>query len=78
MSDQWWSWIVTIIGLIGFYLAGRKIWWSWYVNIANQVLWLVFAVVTEQWGFLLGIPLYLWVFGQNAYKWTSEHLAYKE
>jgi hypothetical protein len=73
LSDQYWSWIVTIIGLIGFYLAGRKIWWSWYINIANQLLWTIFAVATEQWGFLLGVPLYLFVFIKNAYSWTKEH-----
>lgn len=67
------DWVVTIIGVIGFYLAGKKVWWAWYVNIANQVLWLIFAVVTEQWGFLIGIPLYMSVFIKNAVDWTKEH-----
>lgn len=67
------DWLVTIVGVVGFYLAGKKVWWAWYVNIANQVLWLIFAVVTEQWGFLIGIPLYMSVFVKNAYDWTKEH-----
>ena len=67
------DWIVTIIGLIGFYLAGERIWWAWYVNIANQILWAIFAIATQQWGFLLGIHLYLFVFSKNAYSWTKEH-----
>lgn len=67
------DWIVTTIGLIGFYLAGKKVWWAWYVNIANQILWGIFAIATQQWGFLLGIPLYLFVFSKNAYSWTNEH-----
>jgi xanthosine utilization system XapX-like protein len=37
MSDQYWNYIVTFVGLIGFYLGGKKIWWAWYVNIANQM-----------------------------------------
>lgn len=73
MSDQVWSWIVTIIGVIGFLLSGNKVWWSWYVNIANQILWIIFALVTKQYGFLVGVPLYLSVFGRNAYSWTKEH-----
>ena len=75
MTDQTWSWVLTIIGLAGFYLAGKKIWWAWYVNIANQVLWFVFAVTTELWGFLLGTFAYLFVFIKNAYIWTKEHYA---
>ena len=67
------DWVVTIIGVIAFYLAGQKVWWAWYVNIANQVLWAIFAVVTEQWGFLIGTPLYMSVFMKNAYDWTKEH-----
>lgn len=67
------DWVVTIIGVIGFYLAGQKVWWAWYVNITNQLLWGIFAVVTEQWGFLIGIPLYMSVFMKNAYDWTKEH-----
>lgn len=70
---EWWSWALTFIGLAGFRLARDKIWWCWYINIANQFLWLAYALVTEQWGFLVGIPFYLWVFGDNARTWTRDH-----
>lgn len=72
MGDQWWSWALTLIGVTGFWLAGRKVWWCWYVNIANQVLWVSYALVTGQLGFLLGVPIYLTVFGRNAYRWTRD------
>lgn len=71
--DQWWSWILTAVGLTGFILAGRKVWWSWYVNIACQGLWYAYAIVTEQWGFIVAATAYTFVFSQNAYKWTKEH-----
>ena len=73
-----WDWIVTGVGLLGFWLAGRKIWWAWYVNIANQVLWTVYAIVTEQYGFLVGSAFYTWVFVGNAVRWTREHRAEAE
>jgi len=73
MAGQWWSWAVTAVGLIGFYLAGKKVWWCWYVNIGNQVLWTFYAVLTRQWGFLLGVAFYLFVFTKNAITWTREH-----
>jgi hypothetical protein len=68
-----WPWILTIVGCVGFKLAGAKVWWAWYINIGNQILWAAYAVVTEQWGFLLGIPIYLSVFVPNAIRWTREH-----
>lgn len=68
-----WSWVLTLIGCAGFFLAGRKVWWAWYINIGNQVVWAAYAIVTRQWGFLVGIPVYLSVFIPNAIRWTREH-----
>lgn len=74
MSDeQFWSWVVTFVGLAGFVLAGRKVWWAWYVNIANQALWVIFALVTGYYAFLIGTAFYLIVFTRNAYLWTKDH-----
>ena len=73
MTDQWWSWVIFAVGLAGFFLAGKKIWWAWYVNIANQVLWTAYAIVTQQWGFLVATGFYFFVFSRNAYLWTKEH-----
>ena len=78
MSDQLWSWALTLIGVSGFWLAGRKVWWCWYINIANQILWTTYALVTQQWGFLIGVPIYLSVFVPNAIRWTREHHASKK
>lgn len=67
------SWIVTVLGLLGFWLAGKKVWWSWYVNIVNQLAWVVFAVVTDYYAFLVGTAFYFVVFTRNAYLWTKDH-----
>lgn len=72
MNDLW-SWVLTLVGLAGFYFAGRKVWWAWYINIANQILWLAYSIVTQQWGFLVGVFFYTAVFVKNAYEWTQEH-----
>jgi hypothetical protein len=69
------DWVVTAIGLTGFFLAGQKVWWAWHVNVANQALWAVYAVATEQWGFLVGVAVYTVVFARNARRWTAEHRA---
>ena len=76
MDAQWWSWILTAVGLTGFFLAGRRVWWSWYINLACQGLWLAYALVTGQYGFIVAAAAYSIVFTQNAVKWTREHRAH--
>lgn len=72
------SWIVTIVGLAGFWLAGNKVWWAWYINIANQLLWVAFALVSGYYAFLLGTAFYLAVFIKNAYQWTKDEIARRD
>lgn len=67
-----WSTSLTAIGLLGFWLAGRKVWWCWYINIANQALWFAYAIATEQYGFIAAALFYTWVFTKNAIQWTRD------
>lgn len=68
-----WDYILSLAGVAGFILAGKKIWWAWYINIAAQFIWLAYALVTKQYGFLIGTVIYFAVFIKNAYDWTKEH-----
>ena len=77
MNDQIWGWLLSLIGVVGFILAGKKIWWAWYINIFNQIVWTAYAVVTEQYGFLVGVVVYTIVFVKNAKMWTQEHIKEK-
>ena len=73
MNDHYWSWLLSVVGVAGFILAGRKIWWAWYINIACQILWFAYAIISDQLGFLVGAFFYTAVFVRNAYLWTKEH-----
>lgn len=73
MIDQWWSWVVTLVGVTCFFLAGNKVWWAWYVGLIGQFLWFAYSIATEQWGFLIGAFLYTFVYLRNAIRWTREH-----
>jgi hypothetical protein len=75
---DFWSYVLTAVGVTGFYLAGRKVWWCWYINIANQILWTIYSITTQQWGFLFGVLVYLLVFVPNAIRWTKEHYLKKK
>lgn len=69
------SWITLVIGVLGFWLSGKKLWWSWYVNLANQAIWFLFAIISGYYAFLVAAIFYTIVFTRNAYLWTKEHYA---
>lgn len=71
----WWSVVLTAIGVLGFWLAASHVWWAWYLNLFNQVIWLTYSVLTQQWGFLGGVLVYTVVFTRNSIKATREHRA---
>lgn len=77
MTDpgQVWSWVLTLVGLTCFLLAGRKVWWAWYVGLAGQGLWLAYSLITWQIGFLVGVVAYTVVYTKNTIAWTREHRA---
>lgn len=72
---MWWSWVLTAVGVFGLWLAGRKVWWAWFVGLGAQALWLSYAIVTEQWGFIVSAFAYGWVYTKNGITWTREHRA---
>jgi len=78
MIAEYGPWVVSAVGILGFHLAGKKIWWCWYVNVANQILWVIFALVTDQLGFLVSTLFYLPLFSNNARKWTQDHIRAKK
>jgi hypothetical protein len=75
--SAWWSWILTAVGVVGLYFAGRKMWWSWLIGLGAQVLWIAYAIATEQWGFIVSALAYGGVYGRNALLWWREHTALK-
>lgn len=70
--SQYWSWALTVVGVTGLWLAGRKSPWGWAVGIGAQVLWLAYAITTRQWGFLFSCAAYSWVYVTNFRRWRAE------
>ena len=65
-----WSWLLTAVGVLGLWLAGRKDWRGWAVGLGAQALWVTYAVATRQWGFLASAFCYGAVFSLNLWRWT--------
>lgn len=73
-----WSVVLTALGVLTFWLAGRKVWWTWRLGLLNQVLWLVYSLVTGQLGFLAGCAFYSAVYWNNDRQWNADRRAQEE
>ncbi|MFG1776591.1 hypothetical protein ACGFIG_09200 [Micromonospora sp. NPDC049048] len=69
MAAQWWSWALTLIGLTGWWLTGRRLWQGWAVSLAVQALWLAYALVTGQHGFIVAALAYGAMATHNLRRW---------
>jgi hypothetical protein len=70
--QQWQSWALSIVGVIGIYLTGRKNWRGYAVGIFTECAWVWYAIITKQWGFIFGSTIYVSVYLFNINKWLEE------
>jgi len=70
VTAWWWSWLLTVVGVTGLWFAGRKDWRGWLIGLAAQALWITYALVSQQYGFLASAAAYGWVYGLNVWRWT--------
>jgi nicotinamide riboside transporter PnuC len=68
------SWILAVIGVSGIYFVGRKDIWGWFVLLFNECLWIVYAIATEQYGFILAALAYGVVYIRSYVHWSKERL----
>jgi len=71
VSPLVWSWVLVVLGALGMWLAGRRLAVGWAVAVVNELLWIVYAVQTGQWGFIVGAVLYIVVFTRNWLRWSE-------
>lgn len=67
-----WSFVLTGVGITALWLVGKKIIWGWVVGMALQFLWFAYAILTEQWGFLISCVLYGYVNAKNYFEWKKD------
>lgn len=61
---EWASWILAAIGAIGAYLAGKNK-WGWAIGVLYQILWIVYAYFTKQYGFIGVCIVYAAIYTKN-------------
>lgn len=69
--SEWWSWLLTLVGVSGLWLAGRRSAWGWAVGLSAQGLWIAYALATSQTGFLVSAFVYGSVYLKNFLAWRK-------
>lgn len=68
------STILAVMSLIGSYYIGNKAVWVWLYMLFTQMLWLLFGLITEQYGFILSGVGFGAMNLRNYFKWKREAL----
>lgn len=72
MIPQYWSWLLEVIGVTGLYLAGSHRLIGWQIGLGVQALWIIYAIMTHQWGFIASALAFGAVNLRNLLKWKRE------
>jgi len=67
-----WSWVLATIGVLGIYFVGRKTIWGWLVLLANEVIWIAYALTTKQYGFIVSAVAYAIVYIRSFVHWRRD------
>lgn len=67
-----WSYLLAAVGILGIVLAGQKKNVGWAIGAAAQVLWIVYAIVTDQPGFIVSALAYGAVYVRNFVLWWNQ------
>jgi len=63
--------VLAAIGICGIFVVGQKTIWGWWVLLFNECLWIIYAITTEQYGFIVGAVAYAAVYIKSYLHWKS-------
>jgi uncharacterized YccA/Bax inhibitor family protein len=53
-APLYWAWILTGLQVVALWAAGRRQWWAWLLGAGVQPVWIIYAILTGQLGFVPG------------------------
>jgi hypothetical protein len=71
MMGQWWSWGLTIIGLSSCFLIGSRRKEGWLLATFVNIPWVVYAIISRQWGFIVSATVYIFLDLRNFVNWSK-------
>jgi nicotinamide riboside transporter PnuC len=75
--EQWMndyaSWVLASSGVAAIYFIGRKQIWAWLWATLNEAMWIYYAIVTKQYGFIFAAIAYTIVYMKSYFYWKQLH-----
>lgn len=68
----WGSIILVCVGLLSSYLISTRRAVGWYIGMCAQPCWFTYAIVTNQWGFVISSVVYFLISLRAAITWTRK------
>lgn len=69
---EYWSWILAAIGITGIFFVGKKTVWGWLILLANEFIWIAYALSTKQYGFIISAAAYAAVYIRSYIHWRRD------
>lgn len=64
-----WSWALAALGIGQIVLTGQKKRIGWLLGLATSCVWVAFALVEQQYGFLVSSAVFATIHIRNWIKW---------
>lgn len=65
------SWVLATSGVAAIYFIGRKQIWAWIWATLNEAMWIYYALVTKQYGFIFAAIAYAIVYIKSYKHWKD-------
>ena len=64
--------MLPILGVTALWASGSGKRWGWLVGFVGQLLWIVYALASQQSGFLLSAAALAAIYARNALHWRGD------
>jgi len=64
-----WSFVLAALGIAQIILTGEKIRHGWLVGVLTSILWFIYGVTTQQYGFLISAVVFGVIHFRNWLSW---------
>jgi hypothetical protein len=71
---EYWSYVLATIGVTGIFFVGRKTIWGWLILCLNECLWIIYALITKQYGFIIAAIAYGVVYVKSFIGWRRDEV----
>jgi hypothetical protein len=69
--NQYASWVLAFSGVLAIYFVGRRQIWAWIWATFNEAMWIYYALVTKQYGFIFAAIAYSVVYIKSYMHWKD-------